>query len=114
MNVTVNTVEQITVINLEGDLDGKTAPEVQAQITPLLVQGGGKMILDMTKVPYMSSAGLRVLLMLYRQATANNGKIVLVGLSEELSDTMSVTGFLNFFTTCETFDSAIKMLNENE
>jgi hypothetical protein len=40
--------------------------------------------------------------------------IVLVGLSEELSDTMSVTGFLNFFTTCETFDSAIKMLNENE
>lgn len=113
MNVTVNTVEQITVVNLEGDLDGKTAPEVQAQLTPL-IQGGGKMILDMAKVPYMSSAGLRVLLMLYRQAAANNGKIVLVGLSEELSDTMSVTGFLNFFTTCETLDSAIKMLNENE
>jgi anti-sigma B factor antagonist len=113
MKVTVNTVEQITVVNLEGDLDGKTAPEVQAQITPL-IQGGGKMILDMVKVPYMSSAGLRVLLMLYRQAAANNGKIVLVGLSEELSDTMSVTGFLNFFTTCETLDSAIKMLNENE
>ena len=113
MNVTVNTVEQITVVNLEGDLDGKTAPEVQAQLTPL-IQGGGKMILDMAKVPYMSSAGLRVLLMLYRQASANNGKIVLVGLSEELADTMSVTGFLNFFTTSETLDSAVKILNENE
>jgi len=113
MNVTVNTVEQITVVNLEGDLDGKTAPEVQAQLTPL-IQGGGKMILDMAKVPYMSSAGLRVLLMLYRQASANNGKIVLVGLSEELADTMSVTGFLNFFTTSETLDSGVKILNKNE
>jgi anti-sigma B factor antagonist len=111
MNVTVNTVDQITVVSLEGDLDGKTAPEVQTQLTPL-IQGGHKMALDMAKVPYMSSAGLRVLLMLYRQVTANNGRIALVGLSEELTDTMSVTGFLDFFTTCETLDSAIKMLNE--
>lgn len=111
MNVTVNTVDQITVVALEGDLDGKTAPEVQTQLAPL-IQSGGKMALDMSKVPYMSSAGLRVLLTLYRQASANKGRIALVGLSDDLADTMSVTGFLDFFTTCKTLDSAIELLKQ--
>lgn len=109
MKVSVKTVDQVKVVDLDGELDGKTAPEVQEQLAPL-IDAGVKMVLDMTHVPYMSSAGLRVLLMLYRQATAHSGRIALVGLSEELADTMSVTGFLNFFTTCDTLDSALHAL----
>ena len=50
----------------------------------------------MSGVEYMSSAGLRMLLSMYRQISRQNGGIVLVGLAEEIKDTMSVTGFLNF------------------
>jgi anti-sigma B factor antagonist len=64
----------------------------------------------MTEVPYMSSAGLRTLLSTYRQVTAKNGKLILVGLSEEIQDTMTVTGFLNFFKTSETVEEAVKAL----
>jgi anti-sigma B factor antagonist len=58
----------------------------------------------------MSSAGLRVLLAVYRQMTAQNGQVVLVGLVEEIKDTMSVTGFLDFFTTADSLEEAFAVL----
>ncbi|MBW4561839.1 MAG: anti-sigma factor antagonist [Mojavia pulchra JT2-VF2] len=102
--------EQVTVVELDGDVDGKTAPEVQAQVLPL-VQPGSKILLDLTNVPYMSSAGLRTLLLLHRQFLGKEGQLVLVGVAEEIQDTMSITGFLNFFTICETLDSGLESLN---
>lgn len=98
MDIQINQQEEITLITLVGEVDASTAPKIQEEILPL-AQSGTKMILDMTAVPYMSSAGLRLLLHLHRQTTANSAQLVLVGLSEELIDTMSVTGFLDFFTT---------------
>lgn len=109
MDITINTVKQVTVVSLVGDVNANTASTVQEKVLPL-VQPGSKIILDMIKVPYMSSAGLRMLLSLYRQTSAKDGKLVLVGLSEEIQDTMSVTGFLNFFMTHETMESGLEAL----
>ena len=99
----------VTLITLVGDIDGSTAPGVQADILAAAAPDI-KMIWEMTQVSYMSSAGLRVLLAVYRQATAQNGQVVLVGLIEEIKDTMSVTGFLDFFTTTDTLDEAFAVL----
>ena len=60
----------------------------------------------------MSSAGLRMLLLIYRQAQQKSGQIALVGLSEEIKDIMSVTGFLSYFTVCETLEDGLKVLEE--
>jgi anti-sigma B factor antagonist len=109
MDINITTLEQVTAIALAGDIDASTAPKVQAQVLPL-AQTDCRLLMDMTKVPYMSSAGLRMLLSLYRQLTAKDGKLVLVGLSEEIKDTMSVTGFLDFFITCETLDTGLEAL----
>lgn len=108
--INVDTLQQVTVIEMVGDVDTNTAPLVQEQVLSL-AQPGTKMLLDMTNVPYMSSAGLRMLLSLSRQVTAKNGKLVLVGLVEEIKDTMSVTGFLNFFATRDTLESGLEAFN---
>lgn len=99
----------VTLITLVGDIDGNTAPGVQADVLAAAAPDS-KMILDMTGVPYMSSAGLRVLLAVYRQMTAQNSQVVLVGLAEEIRDTMEVTGFLDFFTATATLDEAYTLL----
>ena len=108
--VSVNTLQQVTLIEMTGDVDASTAPLVQERVLPL-AQPGAKLVLDMTNVPYMSSAGLRFLLSLYRQVTAKQGQLVLVGIVEEIQDTMSVTGFIDFFTICDTLPSALETLN---
>jgi len=58
----------------------------------------------------MSSAGLRMLLKLYRSVTGDSGQLVLAGISEEIQDTMEVTGFLQFFTTCSSLEEGLKKL----
>ncbi len=111
MNITTDTIDSVAVVKLSGDIDGKTAPDAQQQIMPL-IEEHKKLLLDMSDVAYMSSAGLRVMLLLYRQAASQDGQIALTGLSEEIEDTMSATGFLDFFTTCESVDAGVAALKE--
>ena len=106
MKINLKSQEEVMVAELDGDIDANTAPEVRDKVLPL-VAPGSKILLDLTKVPYLSSAGLRVLLVLYRQASSKDGKLVLVGLSEEIIDIMSITGFLDFFTTSETIETGL-------
>jgi anti-sigma B factor antagonist len=85
------------IAELVGEIDGKTASAVLEALSPL-VSAGNSTIVDMSGVGYMSSAGLRMLLTLYRQAAASKGRLVLVGLSEDIQETMDATGFLSHFS----------------
>lgn len=109
MEISINRVNDVTQVELVGDIDGSTAPAVQAQILPL-AGTNAKILLNMSQVLYMSSAGLRMLLSTYRQLATKGGKMVLVGLSEDIQDTMSVTGFLKFFAVCSTVDEGMRTL----
>ena len=108
-HATNSTIDQVSIVELVGDIDGSTASIVQEQVLPL-AQADSRILLDLTQVPYMSSAGLRMLLSVYRQISSHNGQVILVGLSEEIRDTMSITGFLDFFTTRETLDTGLEAL----
>ena len=105
MEIKINSIENGHIVIIEGEIDSSSAPEVTETIIPLATEKS-KIILDMTKVEYMSSAGLRTLLSIHRQTVAKEAKLTLVGLSEDIKDTMSVTGFLNFFTVSDTLDIA--------
>lgn len=97
------------IVSVLGELDGKSAPQAQQRIVPLVPERG-TIVLDMTQVAYMSSAGLRMMLLLYRHAQNQEAKIALVGLSEEIRDTMSATGFLDFFVVSDTVASGLALL----
>ncbi len=109
MKIDIRPMEAISVVIVQGTIDGSTAPQAQEEILPL-VQPGCKLLLDMAQCEYMSSAGLRMMLMLFRRVSGTSGKLVLSGLSEEIRDTMSLTGFLDFFTTADTLDLGIAAL----
>lgn len=110
MDVQVKPIEGATVITVSGDIDGSTAPTLQETILSA-AQPGSRLLLDMSGVGFMSSAGLRVMLILHRQISSGKGNVVLVGLSDDIKDTMAATGFLKFFTTADTLDAGIQALN---
>ena len=110
MEVNVRTIDQVTVVDLIGEIDASTAAAAEAQIL-LLAASASKLLLEMTGVTFMSSAGLRLLLSTYRHISDRGGRVVLVGLSEDLRDTMSMTGFLEFFPTHDTLEGALELLN---
>lgn len=109
MNINIENINQITIVEMSGELDSNTVPFIQQQVLPL-AQKHSKIVLDMSNVTYMSSAGLRMLLLLYRHMRENIGAVVLAGLSEEVKDVMAITGFLDCFTTFESRSAGIKAL----
>jgi anti-sigma B factor antagonist len=109
MDVKISKVGQVQVVALSGELDANTSPVAQQLILPLATDGA-RILLDMTGVTFMSSAGLRLLLSTYRQVVARNGTVALAKLSDELKDTMSITGFLSFFTVHDDVDSGLQAL----
>jgi len=110
MVVNMSTQQGVSLVQLVGDLDGSTAPIAQERILPL-AGAEARVALDMSQVGYMSSAGLRMLLALYRAIAGRGGKVVLVGLSADLEDTMSLTGFMDFFQRFATLDEGIAALS---
>ncbi len=109
MDITIRKEETATIVVVNGEIDGRTAPQVQEKILPAVQEAKG-LVMDLTGVTFMSSAGLRTLLLLYRQATARNLKVVLVGMSSEIKDTMSMTGFLGFFDVADTLAEGLLKL----
>ncbi len=113
MEIQRHVVDSITVISLAGDLDGRFAATVQEEILPSLPRDE-RILLDLTKVPFISSAGLRTMLLIYRQAQVLNSSVALVGPSPELRAVLAATGFLGFFVVAETVAEGVQALSKIE
>jgi anti-sigma B factor antagonist len=109
MNINTRQVQGVTVIELLGDLTWKSAPEAQERLLEY-ARADAKIVIDMSGVPYLSSAGLRTLLVVYRAVNAAGGRVLLVALSQDIRDTMELTGFLDLFTHRDTLESGIAEL----
>lgn len=94
------------VFELNGKLDVNTAPKVQEQVMSSVVQEC-RLVLDMQKCDYVSSAGLRVMLVIVKQLTKVGGYGVIANLLEEVKDVMQMTGFDNLFKIYEDIDQAV-------
>ena len=110
MSIDIRTVEEnVTVVTLSNRLDSQQIPKIEPQMSPL-AKPDCRVLLDMTAVNYISSAGLRLLLYFSRDVANHGGTTVLVGLREELRDTMEITGFLDFFIVHDTLDAGLAAL----
>jgi len=102
MNITVSDQDNIKIINLEGDLDTGTSPHAQETLSGILSEGATRLVLDMEKINYISSAGLRVLLVIAKQCGAAGGELRICGLNEMAREVFDISGFssiLNVFPT---------------
>jgi len=109
VDIRQQTVGSIRVISLHGDLDSRSSPGAQEQILPALPENG-RVLLDLSDVPFISSAGLRSMLLIYRQAQCVNSTVALLGLSDELRGVLSATGFLGFFIVVDSLTEGVEAL----
>ena len=107
MEIQTGIQDGVTIITLSGNLDGNTVNEAQEKILPLVASNSLLVVLDLKGCAYISSAGLRLLLMAAKQLSTQDGILVLAGLSDEIKDVMEMTGFNNFFKTFPDAASAV-------
>ncbi len=83
-------------IALEGRLDTMTAPELEAELHQSL-DGAQSLVLDFSKLEYISSAGLRVLLSAHKVMSGKGGMKV-THVNEIVQEVFEVTGFADILT----------------
>ncbi len=110
MNISMREMGSIKVVEIVGDIDGLTAPKAQEQINAL-ASPGGKVILDLSRVPFMSSMGLRMLLQANRHYNWKEARLVLAGLPQNIKRAMTDTGFLELFTLADTVEEGVAALS---
>ena len=84
------------IISLEGRLDTTTAPQLDDELKTAL-NGVEKLEFDFSKLEYISSAGLRVLLSA-QKVMNKQGSMVIKNVNEEIQEIFEVTGFVDILT----------------
>ena len=98
MEITTQQFKHCDLLAISGKVDSNTAPDLIKAIETLNNQGRFKIILDMTKLEYMSSAGFRALLLGQRNCKRyNRGEIVLASVPKKIMDALDLTGFTTLF-----------------
>jgi anti-sigma B factor antagonist len=108
VKVAQRTVGDATVVTVSGDLDGRSTGI--GQDIGSVLRRSGDVVLDLSGVRYLSSAGLRLMLVVYRQAQCLGTRVAVVGLSDELRMVMQASGFLNFFLVAASPEEALRAL----
>ena len=93
MQISVKTTNEVKVLAFEGRLDTQTSPDALQQLTRLIEEGETKILVNLEKVDYISSAGLRVLLVVAKQIKATDGELRICSLNEVVKEVFDISGF---------------------
>lgn len=106
----IERTEAAVIVALAGRLDSGAAPTLDQALSPL-VEPGGRILLDLAKVDFVSSAGLRIFLKTAKQAKAANAGLALCGLNDSVRDVFEISGFMTIFAVHPDRAQALAALN---
>jgi anti-anti-sigma factor len=83
----------VLVVAADGRLDGSAAEEFLGRLAAAIDGGESRILLDFSNLTYISSAGLRILLVTAKRLKEGNGQFAICGLSENVASVFKVSGF---------------------
>ena len=111
MNITVKEGNGCAIVTPEGRLDSNTSESLSQQLNTTIDSGQAKIIVDFSELAYISSAGLRVLLMTAKRVKTENGALVLCGMQDHIREVFEISGFLQILTVTDTQQEAEAMMS---
>ena len=108
MEISVKTANEVKVLAFEGSLDTQTSPYAQTQLSQLIEGGERKILVNLEKLAYISSAGLYVLLGSFKKLKAADGELRICGLNEMVGKVFDIAGFTLIFKIFGTESEALK------
>ncbi|OGR06521.1 MAG: hypothetical protein A2511_04100 [Deltaproteobacteria bacterium RIFOXYD12_FULL_50_9] len=114
MEIITREQNSLQIISLKGRLDASTAPQLQTNFEGNIVLGNRFFILNCQGVDYVSSGGLRVLLIMTKKVRALAGGLVLSNLHPFVEDLLTMAGFNKVIPTVASEEEAINLLTKGE
>ena len=100
MEITVQEFKHCEMIKIKGRVDSSTAPQMAQALESANGNGKYKLVVDMSELEYMSSAGFRAMLAAQRTCKRyNRGEVVLSGVPSRIQEALELAGFTELFKT---------------
>ncbi len=96
MEVKVEKNDSYNIMYVSGRLDSTTSSEFEKHLIPMLESGKDNLV-DLKELGYVSSSGLRVLLVAAKQLSDSDEKLSLIGMQEHIKEVFDISGFTDLF-----------------
>ena len=110
MTITPETTAQATIVPLLGQINSANAGALEAQLLTLVDGGVRQLVLDFAALDYISSAGLRLVLVLAKRLKQERGRLVLCAMQPQVHEVFDISGFLAILDVQATRQEALARL----
>lgn len=113
MEITTRSLGSVRVLTVQGRIDHAHANAFEAALMPQMTDcsaSGTSVVLDLSGVPFISSVGLRVLMLAAKQARAQKGRIAVAALTPIVAEVFHVSRFDLVLSVYESMDAAVAAL----
>jgi anti-sigma B factor antagonist len=111
MEIKEDKIDGQVVVGLTGRIDSTAAVEFEEKLIAIVDTGCHTMIIDFLQVQFISSAGLRVLLLAAKKVKPYGGKVLLSNMSKDVREVFDISGFSSIFEIHETVAEAVASSN---
>ncbi|MDF2721051.1 MAG: anti-sigma factor antagonist [Paenibacillus sp.] len=108
MNIDQHEQDGVTVLTIAGRLDGNTSGELEARFLRIAGEGASRFVFNLAALEYVSSAGLRSLLLAAKKVKAVQGRLALAQMNANVKEVFDMSGFSAIFTVCATEQDAVQ------
>ena len=108
MQVSIEQVDDTTVVRFEGDLDTNTSQAAQDKLNTLIDEGKTRLLVNLRKVGFVSSAGLRILLATAKRLTGDDSSLKISDLNETVLEVFEISGFVTILSVYKTEEEALQ------
>lgn len=110
MQITTTNEAGASVIRVEGSMDAISVAEFDAEWKQVIEEGSTRVVVEMSGLEYISSAGLRGILMLAKTTKMKGVSLAFAGMRDMVSDMFKLSGFLTILSVHPDVPSALSAL----
>jgi len=104
--------EEYTLVAVSGRLDASTAHHIEQEFLRNEDGGDKKLLIDLAGLEYISSAGLRVMLITAKKINAGHGRLCLINLKPQVKEVFDISGFTALFNIAGSEEEALYIFND--
>ena len=107
MPIATESAANAQIVSLQGQINSTNAASTEAEILALVTAGQKNLLLDFAALDYISSAGLRLVLVVAKRLKQDNGQLLLCGMQSHIREVFDISGFLAILNVADTRTEAL-------
>ena len=111
MKVTSKLMGNAAVAAIDGRVDSTNAKNLNEELSTIIDSGPSRLVIDCAKLDYISSAGMRALLLAIKKTNAAGGGMAMSQVSDHIREILEVSGFTRLTTVHDTTEEAVASLS---